>query len=55
MKRIYIYLSVKCNIHAHVEINFKHLNTYVQDDILQDNEQLACLAAAWREMEVSTQ
>ena len=76
MKRIYTYLSVKCNLHVHVEINFKHLNTYVQGDIcshtelvflhlhdfavqlplhlhlLQDNEKLACLAAAWREMGV---
>jgi hypothetical protein len=33
MKRIYTYLSVKCNMHVHVEINFKHLNTYVQSDI----------------------
>ena len=79
MKRIYTYLSVKCNIHVHVEINFKHLNTYLQCDIcshrtsvflhlhdfavqlplylhlLQDNEKFACLAAALREMGVSTQ
>jgi hypothetical protein len=33
MKRIYTYLPVKCNIHVHVEINFKHLNTYVKGDI----------------------
>jgi ribosomal protein S27E len=41
MKRIYTYLSVKCNIHVHVEINFKHLNTYVQGDICCHTELLS--------------
>ena len=40
MKRIYTYLSVKFNIHVHVEINFKHLNTYVQGDICSHTELL---------------
>jgi hypothetical protein len=33
MKRIYTYLSVKCNIHVHVEINFKHLNTGILNSL----------------------
>jgi hypothetical protein len=33
--------SVKCNIHVHVEINFKHLNTYVQGDICSHTELLS--------------
>ena len=41
MKRIYTYLLVKCNIHVHVEINFKHLNTYVQGDICSHTELLS--------------